>query len=222
MLNIPFFSEKRLRSFGRFERKQKAFFVKNIAEIQNRHAFSFSVFSHGFLRCGGFFINQPVIDMGFSGLYGFCRALVNGDELDPLHAPLAGRFGNLPMGFQTAGKVIGIRRIITDGLCLFLKTGNRFGERFLFVLVFFRQVDTDLFGKLAKNLVLINRAGQPVRLGRSACGLRQLSFFGVCFGSVLLFAPIEEFRSCPLFIGKDKAHLGTDMGKHKLAQNLDL
>lgn len=113
--------------------------------------------------------------MGFSGFYGFCRALVNGDELDPIHAPLAGRAGNLPMGFQTAGKVIGIRRISTDGLCLFLKTGNRFGERFLFVLVFFRQVDTDLFGKLAKNLVLINRAGQPVRLGRSACGLRQLS-----------------------------------------------
>ena len=50
----------------------------------------------------------------------------------------------------------------------------------------------------------------------------QLFAVGVGFGSVLLFVTAEEFLSCTLFIGKDKAHLGSNVRKNKLVQNLDL
>ena len=83
-------------------------------------------------------------------------------------------------------------------------------------------MDTDFFGNLAQHLVLVNRTDQLVQLGKPARGLRQLPFVGVGFGSVLLFVTAEEFLSCTLFIGKYKAHLGANVRKNKLVQNLDL
>ena len=83
-------------------------------------------------------------------------------------------------------------------------------------------MDTDFFGNLAQHLVLINRTNQFVKLGKSARGLRQFPFVGVGFCGVLLFVTAEEFLSCTLFIGKDKAHLGANVRKNKLVQNLDL
>ena len=120
-------------------------------------------------------------------------ALVDGDEFNQLHAHLAGQLGNFHIGFQTADEFVSVGRIITDGLCLLLQRGDRFSERFLFVLVFLKQVDTDFFGNLAQYLVLVNRADQFVKLGEPARGLRQLPFVGVGFGSVLLFVTAEEF-----------------------------
>ena len=54
------------------------------------------------------------------------------------------------------------------GLRFLLQCGDLLSERFLFVLVFLKQVDTDFFGDFNKHLVLVNRADQLVQLGKPA------------------------------------------------------
>ena len=136
---------------------------------KSSHFFIFICFPHGYLLCGGFFIDQLVIDMDLSGSFAILAGtFVNGDELDQLHAHLAGQLGYFHIGFQAADEFVSVCCIITDGLRLAFQRVNRFSERFLFVLVFLKQVDTDFFGNLAQHLVLINRADQLVQLGKPA------------------------------------------------------
>ena len=86
----------------------------------------------GDLLCGGFFINQFVVDMNLSGrLAVLTGTLVDCDEFDQLQAHLTGQLGNFHISFQPADEFIGVCRIITDGLRLLLQRGDCFSERFL-------------------------------------------------------------------------------------------